>query len=103
MENARQALLSGADLKNVILRSYQQMSLALERDQQIERAAGMTTGEFERLLTSRGIPQQPVHQLTLLFDAVRYGHWQPRPGDEQNALACLDAILAYSKEARDAS
>jgi hypothetical protein len=103
IESARQAILAGADLKNVILRCYLQMGLALERDQQIERAAAMTTGEFERLLTSLGIPQPPVHQLTQLFDAVRYGHWQPKPGDEENALACLDAILAYSKEARSAS
>jgi hypothetical protein len=100
IENARQAILAGDDLKNVILRCYQQMGVALERDQQIERAAGMTTGEFERLLTSNGIPQQPVHQLTQLFDRVRYGHWQPKPGDEEKALACLDAILAFSKEAR---
>lgn len=101
-ENARQALLAGDDMKNVILRCYQQMSRALEKEQQIERAVFMTTGEFERLLTEEGVPQQPVHQLTQLFDAVRYGHWEPKPGDEHKALACLDAILEYSREVQHA-
>ncbi len=102
-QNAREALLAGANLKNVILRCYQQMSLALEAEQQIERQASMTTGEFERLLTAKGVPQGPVHQLTGLFDAVRYGHWQPQPGDEQRAIQYLDAILEYSRANHDAS
>jgi hypothetical protein len=102
VESARQALLAGENLKNVILRCYQQMSLALETEQQIEREASMTTGEFERLLTAKGVPQSPVHQLTQLFDAVRYGHWEPQAGDEHRALECLDAILENSRVPRDA-
>jgi hypothetical protein len=95
-ESARQALLAGGDLKNVILQCYQRMSQALQEEQSIEREASMTTGEFERLLAHKGVPREPIHQLTQLFDAVRYGHWQPVPGDEQQALRCLDAILDFS-------
>ncbi|HEY3345288.1 MAG TPA: DUF4129 domain-containing protein [Anaerolineaceae bacterium] len=96
-ESARQELLAGGDLKNVILRCYQRMSQALQEEQDIEREASMTTGEFEHVLALKGVPRAPIHQLTQLFDAVRYGHWQPVPGDEQQALRCLDAILDYSR------
>jgi hypothetical protein len=99
-EKARQAILAGQDVRNVILKCYQRMSLALQREQKIEREVFMTTGEFERLLTARGVPHDPVHQLTQLFEAVRYGRWQPNSNDERRALQCLDAILEYSHEAR---
>ena len=99
-EKARQALLAGQDLKNVILGCYRRMSLALQEEQRIEREDFMTTGEFERLLAGKGVPYEPVHQLTQLFEAVRYGHWQPDPSDERRALHCLDAILAYSHEVK---
>lgn len=103
LEKARLAILSGQDLKNVILVCYQRMSLALQQEQKIEREAFMTTGEFERLLAEKGVPQDPVHQLTQLFDAIRYGHWQPDASDEKRALGCLDAILEYSHQARQGS
>ncbi len=102
IENARQDLLSGLDFKEVILQCYQRMSVALQHEQQIEREAFMTTGEFERLLKEKGVPPEPVHQLTRLFDAVRYGHWQPNPSDEKNALQALEDILRYSREKRQA-
>ena len=98
-EQARLDLLAGADLKEVILRCYRRMSEALQEEQDIVREVYMTTGEFERLLASKGVPRDPVHQLTKLFDAVRYGHWQPEPGDQSRAIQCLDDILAYSRSA----
>ena len=103
VESARQALLSGLDFKDVILQCYQRMSLALQQEQQIERESFMTTGEFQRLLLDKGLPPDPVRRLTRLFEAVRYGHWQPNPDDEQNALQALEAILQYSHERRQAS
>jgi hypothetical protein len=99
-EKARQAILAGQDLKNVIVGCYRRMSLALQQEQKIERESFMTTGEFERLLTAKGVPHEPVHQLTQLFDAVRYGHWQPDSSDERRALQCLEAILEYSHAAK---
>jgi hypothetical protein len=97
-ESARQALISGLDLKDVILKCYQQMSLALEQDQGLEREDFMTTREFENLLEAAGIPYDPIHQLTQLFEAVRYGNWQPHLLDEQKAINCLEAIIYYSTE-----
>jgi hypothetical protein len=96
LENARQAILTGQDFKEVILQCYQRMSQVLQQEQQVAREAYMTTGEFERLLESLGIPHDPIHQLTRLFDAVRYGRWQPSPDDQQKAIQSLNAILEYS-------
>jgi len=97
-EKAWQALKTGQDLKDVIIKCYQQMSLALEQDQGIERKDFMTTGEFENILEAVGMPHDPIHQLTRLFDAVRYGNWKPNPADEQKAIQCLEAIMVYSRE-----
>jgi hypothetical protein len=100
-EKAWQELKTGLGLKNVIIRCYQQMSMALEKEQGIERKDFMTTREFENLLEEAGVPHGPVHQLTQLFEAVRYGNWQPNTMDEQKAIHCLEAIVLYSREAKE--
>jgi hypothetical protein len=99
-EKAWQALKTGLDLKDVIIKCYRQMSLALEMEQGLARKDSMTTGEFENLLAAAGVPHAPIHQLTQLFEAVRYGNWRPNPADEQKAIHCLEAIMAYSREAK---
>ncbi len=99
-EQARQNLLAGGDLKDVILQCYLRMSQALQQERGIERGASVTVGEFERLLADKGLPREAVHQLTLLFQAVRYGHWQPSSSEEQKALGSLEAILKASRRAR---
>jgi hypothetical protein len=76
------------------------MSLALAQEQRIERKDFMTTREFEHLLETAGVPYDPIHQLTQLFEAVRYGNWQPNPVDEQKAIQCLQAIMLYCREPR---
>ena len=99
-EKAWQALKDGLDLKSVIIQCYRQMSLVLEKEQGIERKDFMTTGEFEVLLETAGVPHDPVHQLTQLFEAVRYGNWQPNPMDDQKAIQALEAIMLFSQEAK---
>ena len=99
-EKAWRALKTGLDLKDVIIKCYLQMSLALKKDQGIEREKFMTTGEFENRLEASGVPHEPIHQLTRLFNAVRYGNWQPNPVDEQKAVQCLEAIMDYSRKTR---
>lgn len=101
-ENAWQALMTGLDLKDVIIKCYRQMSLALEQERGIERKDFMTTREFENLLETAGIPHDPLHQLTQLFEAVRYGNWQPNPVDEQKAIHCLQAIMLSSRDGKKA-
>jgi hypothetical protein len=99
-EKAWRALNTGSDLKDVIITCYREMSLALKNGRGIEREASMTTGEFEISLEAAGIPHEPIHQLTRLFDAVRYGDWQPGPAEKQKAIQCLEAIMLYSRNAR---
>jgi hypothetical protein len=99
-ERALQALRTGAHFNSVIVRCYIQMSQALQKEQEIELEQTMTAREFERLLEARGVPYAPVHQLTQLFEAARYGHRQPGPGDEQKAFECLNAIVQFSRARR---
>jgi hypothetical protein len=101
-EKARQALMTGLDLKDVIINCYRQMSLAVEKERGIEREDFMTTREFENLLEAAGIPYDPIHQLTRLFEAVRYGNWQPTLLDEQKAIHFLQAIVVSSRDAKEA-
>ncbi len=100
-QKAWQALGVGLDLKEVIVQCYRRMSLALEKEQGLERENSMTTGEFEKLLAAAGIPHEPIHQLTQLFEAVRYGNWQPNPADNQKAIRCLEAIMLYSRDMKE--
>jgi hypothetical protein len=39
--------------------------------------------------------------LTQLFEVVRYGHWQPNSIDEEKAIHCLEAIVLYTREAKE--
>ena len=102
-EKAWQELIAGLGLKDVIVKCYRQMSLALEKEQGIERKESMTAREFENLLQAAGVPYDPVHQLTQLFEAARYGNWQPNPIDEQKAIQCLEAIVLYTRQAKEAA
>ncbi len=97
-EDALAAYRSGVDFKDVILRCYHQMSQALQEEQGLERGQAMTAREFERLLEGRGVPAVPVRQLTRLFEAVRYGNWQPTAQDQQTGLDCLTAISQYCRK-----
>jgi hypothetical protein len=94
-QKARQALLDGQELTDVILHCYQQMCLALQQEKGVERLVFMTTGDFERLLLEKGYPYEPIHRLTGLFEAVRYGHWQSGRSEEQTAITCLEAIIQF--------
>jgi len=101
-QKARQALLDGQEIKDVILHCYQQMCLALQQEKGVERLVFMTTGDFERLLLAKGYPFDPIHQLTGLFEAVRYGHWQSGRSEEQSAITCLEAIIHYGAGGKQA-
>ena len=89
------ALRNGSSLKAAIIYCYRQMSLVLAEEQGLEREDFMTTGEFEALLTRAGVPGEPIRELTRLFERVRYSKGQPAAADEQNAIECLEAIMAF--------
>lgn len=89
---ALKAIESGCDLRNVIIRCYMQMLSIAEEEQGIKRLNSMTPREFECIVTAKGIPYPPIHQLTTLFEKVRYGSKPTSPSDERVAIECLSAI-----------
>lgn len=91
-EKALSALRSGEDFKNVIIRCYMQMQQFVLDEQGLEREVSMTPGEFENYLVEQGLPAEPLHQLTQIFEEVRYGHKPTSPLDEQKAVECLRQI-----------
>jgi hypothetical protein len=95
------ALEAGGDLGEVIMRCYFQMISALKELKNIQRGYDMTPHEFEGYLEARGMPGPPVHQLTQLFEQVRYGGIKPGRADQRAAVSSLEAIVAACKRDRE--
>ena len=96
-EQAITALQSGLDLKNVILSCYVKMTHSIQEEQGIERNHTMTVREFEDWLEQKGFPAAPVHQLTSLFEKVRYGIHPMNSKDEENAVNSLNEIIQFCR------
>jgi len=102
IEKARQSILAGMDLDEVILRCYSEMGLILQQERGIERQFFTTPTEFEYELYFAGLPRPPIHELTHLFERVRYGRFTPTPADEQEALSYLQEIITNLREKKAA-
>lgn len=100
-EKAYQAILSGQNIKDVIIQCYRQMSIALAEENGIERQEFLTPREFEDVLTQAGFPKNPLEKLTSMFEAVRYGNWSPAPGDEKMAIQCFEEIYQAAAKLRE--
>lgn len=95
---AVKGLRSGQSYRNVIINCYERMSQALIDHKGIQRDFAMTAREFEEWLEDLGYPPKPIHQLTVLFEEVRYGgNSQAAPNDEAAAIDCLDQIIQHCK------
>lgn len=101
-QDALDALAAGGNLREVIQRCYFQMIEALQKYRNIQRDRDVTPHEFELLLQRRGLPPEPVHQLTVLFEQVRYGAHNPGQQDERLAINSLSAIVTACRRVRDA-
>lgn len=93
-ETALAALRTGADLRNTIIRCYYEMTQVLSEQRGIQRQATMTPREFEAHLQELGLPGEPVRRLTRLFEKARYGNIPTGQADEQQAIHCLQFIVA---------
>jgi len=93
-QDAIASIEAGADLKNVVLRCYADMSELLAEQQGAHRLQTMTAREFEHALAVTGLDDAHIHRLTRLFEAVRYGAAAPGAPEEREAIACLSAIVA---------
>lgn len=100
-ENAVNDLIAGMDFRNVILRCYMQMTALLQEDEGIQRGSSMTVQEFEEILEAKGFPAAPVHQLTQLFEKVRYGRQQISKGDEGAAVDSLNEIISFCRNKKE--
>ena len=92
-EETLELLRAGSDLKDTVMRCYADMSHTLDRERGILRRGSMTPREFEGRLVEAGLPGEPVRRLTRLFERVRYGAKAADEGEEEQALACLTAIV----------
>lgn len=99
-QSALDDIQAGGDLRDAIIRAYMQMMQAVSQYRNIQRDQHVTPHEFERSLTERGLPRQPVHQLTELFEQVRYGGARPGWAEERAAVASLSAIVSACQRER---
>ncbi|MEN6435294.1 MAG: DUF4129 domain-containing protein [Anaerolineaceae bacterium] len=90
--SALHAIENGEDLNNVIIECYLKLLKIAQDERGIEREEHVTPREFEILLSSLGIPSAPIHQLTQLFEKVRYGKKAIDSNDATIAIECLKAI-----------
>jgi hypothetical protein len=93
------AIQAGGDLRDVVLRCYFEMNRAIGDSRNIKRNADMTVHEFESYLLDRGLPSEPIHNLTELFEKVRYGAFQPGRTEERLAISSLSAIVSACQRA----
>jgi hypothetical protein len=92
-ELALKGLQAGSDLKDTIMRCYFEMSQILKKERGLQRQQAMTPREFEQYLAESGFASEHIQRLTRLFEGVRYGSKSPGRQEEQEAVACLRAIV----------
>ncbi|MEW5957725.1 MAG: DUF4129 domain-containing protein [Chloroflexota bacterium] len=94
---ARQAVDSlrrGGNLRDTVLDCYSKMNRLLQEQRGLERPPAMTPREFERHLREVGLADEHIRRLTRLFEHARYSAVTASPQDEDEAVACLSAIVA---------
>jgi hypothetical protein len=96
-QSAVDSLQGGSNFRDTIIRCYAQMSQILRDERGIERESAMTPREFEQLLKKKGFPDQPVQQLTQLFEEVRYGKKTVGAQGERQAIESLTQIVRFCK------
>ena len=91
-ESAILAISNGGNLGGIIIRCYLNMEKVISQEQGIERNQSVTPREFKTHLIYKGIPEEPILQLTTLFEKARYGNLDLTEQDELQALNSLSAI-----------
>jgi hypothetical protein len=86
-------------IQDRIIQCYADMTRVVDARRGLFRERAMTPAEFAALLERAGLPREPVHRLTRLFETVRYGGRTSTRADVDEAIACLRSILNYCGEA----
>lgn len=92
-QSALKRIDAGQNLRDVVLRCYQEMTQAVADKRHITRPEYATPHEFILSLEGAGLPAEQVGRLTGLFEAVRYGHKTPGTQERAEAVACLKAVI----------
>jgi hypothetical protein len=87
-------IAGGMDFGDTVTTCYVRMNNAVQDVRGLQRQEGMTPSEFAARLEAAGLPGEPVHRLTMLFEAVRYGAKKPGELETRDALTCLNDIIA---------
>jgi hypothetical protein len=87
------ALQTGADVQDTVIRCYLEMSRVLAEQRGLRRAEAATPREFELQLKEAGLPEAQLEQLTRLFEAVRYGAKVAGERQQRQAVDCLAGIV----------
>jgi hypothetical protein len=90
---ALNAIRSGEDLGDLIIRCYLQMEAIVKEEKGIQRSESLTPREFEEQLAENGIPEEQIQQLTRLFEKARYSNRESDFEERQLAIACLSSII----------
>jgi len=89
VNSALQAIQDGKDLRNIIINCYFQLNQIIKEEYEIEREKSITAREFENYLQDKGIPIKPIHQMTSIFEKVRYSNKPTSKDDEQIVIESL--------------
>jgi hypothetical protein len=103
-DEAVDAIQSGENIRDTVIRCYIQMTQVLAKERNTRREEAMTPHEFEQVLLKKlKLPETPVRRLTSLFEAVRYGDYHPGKREEMEAIDSLTAIAAACKGVNESS
>lgn len=91
---------AGFDIEDVIMRCYVQMMNVVKRRRGLNRKDAMTPTEFAFWLEGAGLPGEPLHRLTRLFERVRYGAHLSSKEEAHQASDCLREIAVFCGESR---
>lgn len=93
-QDAIEEIQAGVDLRDVIVRCYYDMCRALQSTNRWARSKATTPSELAEQLQVAGIAGEQTARLTRLFERVRYGGQDVGKAEEQEAIECLQAIVA---------
>lgn len=90
-------LHTGANLEEGVIHCYYEMNQVLSERRGLKRQHAMSAREFENYLEDVGLPGVHIRRLTRLFEKVRYGAKNLAKIEDQEAIACLTAIVQACK------
>jgi hypothetical protein len=85
-------IYAGREWEDAIIQCYVQMNRVVSRQRRLDRDIHLTPGEFALRLAEAGLPEDPIQNLTRLFEKARYGASTNQPKDASEAIKCLNAI-----------